>query len=307
LVADRYIYNQSKDDKTRKRELVRQVAGMDEPMEYAPFFSRWKEALESLPGAECHEAEVLGRTAVGLGEESVLETSIALHHTYGLPYIPGSALKGLAASFARQRLEASAWNIDGPSYKLLFGTTADAGWVTFFDALYVPGSGALDVNGIARPLFADVMTVHHPDYYQGHKAPADWDDPEPHPFLSATGRYLIALAGPPQWVRAAFDILGPALAEYGIGAKTSSGYGRMRLEMPVSPTARLLTEVAATPRRGWLPYLRDLAAEHWSSMADTEDKRQVAQAIVGRVRELGKETLAAGNEWYQQVLSYLHH
>jgi CRISPR-associated protein Cmr6 len=39
-------------------------------------------------------AKVLHRLIVGLGEHSVFETNIKLHHTYGIPYIPGSAVKG---------------------------------------------------------------------------------------------------------------------------------------------------------------------------------------------------------------------
>lgn len=40
------------------------------------------------------------RVVVGLGAESVLETSIRLHRVYGFPILPGSALKGLARSYA---------------------------------------------------------------------------------------------------------------------------------------------------------------------------------------------------------------
>lgn len=40
------------------------------------------------------------RVVIGLGAESVLETSIRLHRVYGFPILPGSALKGLARSYA---------------------------------------------------------------------------------------------------------------------------------------------------------------------------------------------------------------
>ena len=43
-----------------------------------------------------------GRLIVGLGSENVLETGIRLHHTYGLPIIPGSAFKGLAAHYCHE-------------------------------------------------------------------------------------------------------------------------------------------------------------------------------------------------------------
>ena len=32
---------------------------------------------------------------VGLGNETILETGLTLRHPYGLPYVPGTALKGL--------------------------------------------------------------------------------------------------------------------------------------------------------------------------------------------------------------------
>ena len=39
------------------------------------------------------------RMALGLGNESVYETSITLHHIYGIPYIPASAIKGVVRSW----------------------------------------------------------------------------------------------------------------------------------------------------------------------------------------------------------------
>jgi len=43
------------------------------------------------------------------------------------------------------------------------------------------------------------------------------------------GKYLLALAGPPDWVDVAFYILGLALKHEGVGAKTAVGYGRLQL------------------------------------------------------------------------------
>ena len=39
------------------------------------------------------------RLAIGLGSGSVFETSISLHHVYGFPYIPASAVKGALRSY----------------------------------------------------------------------------------------------------------------------------------------------------------------------------------------------------------------
>ncbi len=40
------------------------------------------------------------RLVVGLGNPSVYETSMTLHHIYGIPYLPGSAIKGVTRSYA---------------------------------------------------------------------------------------------------------------------------------------------------------------------------------------------------------------
>jgi len=219
LWLDKYL---SDDGDDAKKDLVKQVTGIAAPKSYEAYFKRWKATLVGLCRAEnCREAATLGRLAVNLGAEGVLETSVALQHTYGVPYIPGSALKGLAAHYVMHYLkEEPRWDKKADGFITLFGDTTSAGYVTFYDALFVPGSGKL---------VPDVITVHHPDYYQGgDKPPADWDSPTPIPFITATGRFLVALSSDyPEWVKAGFEILELALEREGIGAKTSSGYGRM--------------------------------------------------------------------------------
>lgn len=238
LLGDEQLKERQRGQKQQdqpKQLLVKDVATAIKTSElYRAFYDRWKALLDNDEQTMLAEAKVDGRLAIGLGDESVLETSITLHHTYGVPYLRGSALKGLAAAFARNRIGGK-WSKDSEAHKVVFGKTDDAGYVTFHDALYVPpGPGHSE-----QALYADIMTVHHPKYYSEKKEngellpPADWDEPNPVPFLSATGKYLIALSSPKgceDWRQAAFDILKLALAEEGIGAKTSSGYGRMKLE-----------------------------------------------------------------------------
>lgn len=203
-----------------RQSLVEAVASRSTPPLYAHFYQRWRATLGAL-GAHVKEARAVGRIVLGIGNEGVLETAITLHRTYGVPYLPGSALKGLAASYASQWLGGE-WREGGRGYLTLFGNTQQAGYFTFFDAYPIVPQGRL--------LHADIMAIHHPDYYQQrNKPPADWDNPSLVPFLSATGSYLLALAGPDVWVNAAFQILTHALRDMGIGAKTSSGYGRMEV------------------------------------------------------------------------------
>jgi CRISPR-associated protein Cmr6 len=228
LWLDKYIAKQDRDDPGSRQNLIEEVCVLPIPTAYRSYFEHWQEMLTDEYGAQTRRAQVKGRMIVGLGSESVLETSISLNRTYGVPYIPGSALKGLAANYARLHLGED-WQKGGKYYKIVFGDTDDAGYVTFFDALYIP-----DTGHEGKVLYPDVITVHHQRYYQDtNDAPTDRDNPNPVPFLSATGTYLIALAAPElhqqgqQWIERIFEILGYALKTLGIGAKTSSGYGRM--------------------------------------------------------------------------------
>lgn len=303
LWMDKFIKNQDKEDKDSRRVLIQDVSDIPVPKEYSRWFDRWRRVLQDY-GAECRVAEVLGRMAVGLGEESVLETSVALHHTYGVPYIPGSALKGLAASFARQHL-GDEWQpeADTRAYVTVFGDTEAAGCVAFFDAMPLPDSALL---------YPDVITVHHEKYYQGGpEPPADWDSPNPVPFLSATGKYLIALSGPSEWVKATFEVLKYALAHSGIGAKTSSGYGRLKLETgplldPDQEKAdQLIRQVQALRTVEVAGYIHAFY-EQWCKLeVSPAQKRRVAEAIVAKVKEAGREKQSRGKDWYQELLKNL--
>ncbi len=271
LWFDKYIHHDVEADAEKpEKTLVNDVAGIPVSAEYTRFFERWKQLLEAKCPLPPKEATAQGRLAVGIGAESVLETSIALHRTYGVPYIPGSALKGLTAHYARNYLKEE-WGEGTDTYRTLFGDTDTAGYITFFDALYVPDSGHNK-----QALWPDIITVHHKEYYQGKdkSPPADWDSPTPIHFLSATGRYLIALDGPnKEWVKTAFEVLGLSLAELGVGAKTSSGYGRLHLGGVKTSSVKRSSQKAPSasapkPSREW----------NWQKGKTTKDGKMVVDA-----------------------------
>lgn len=220
-----YSGDKKKKEETAKAALVNQVVQISTPTIYEKYFNNtWLPSLQN-HGAKCRKATVKNRLAINLGAESVLETNIALHRTFGVPYIPGSALKGLVAHFL-QNYGGEDWKKDGENYITVFGNQEKAGFITFHDALLFVTEESLN----KRSLYADVMTPHHSEYYAPNNQttpPADWDNPSPVPFISATGDFLIALSGPSDWVELTFKILEYALQTEGVGAKTSSGYGRM--------------------------------------------------------------------------------
>jgi len=270
------------DDKGPGRQaLLEELSKIPVTDDYKRFYQRWRSAVEALgPSTRTEVATVLGRLVAGLGAESVLETSIALHRTYGVPYIPGSSLKGLAAAAAHQCLADPAWRKPakgveiGAFHRILFGDQESSGEVTFHDALWIP-------EGPTLPLDLDVMTVHHPKYYQGtDNAPAaDWDSPTPVAFLTAHGRYLLAVTGPKEWADTAMEILKIAVEENGAGAKTAAGYGRMQLEVKKVPE-----------KVNWEPMIKGLNAGN-------------AGTVVPRVFQVvhGEERLRAAKEMIETV------
>lgn len=329
LWFDKYIEDQGGNDATKRgkhiRKLIDGVIELPPPDTYRAFYAQWEKTLEGY-GAKTRTGKVKGRMVVGLGDESVLETSITLHRTYGVPYIPGSALKGLAASYARHQL-GDAWKEGNDAYTVVFGKTDDAGFITFFDAFYIPGSAMQGEGNNKREqmLFPDVITVHHPGYYQNNgNAPADWDSPNPVAFLSATGSYLIALAAPElaspqreQWIERTFSILEHALATMGIGAKTSSGYGRITLEAPAPPPPPPAPPVNPEMRtaEGYkreIEALRDVAGginayyQRWKQLTSPEARMIVADAIVAKVKQAGREKASAEKSWYKELVAFLN-
>ncbi len=64
-------------------------------------YARWQATTR---GASTFTMRAQGRIIVGLGNKGPLEFGITLHHTTGLPIIPGSALKGLCRTYALLRI-----------------------------------------------------------------------------------------------------------------------------------------------------------------------------------------------------------
>lgn len=217
----------------------------------------YRRMLNRQPGIEVSSFErpVERRLAIGLGRASVYETNLTLHPTYGIPYVPGSGVKGAVRSFVMLSLfydsddeQTEARAFQDPLFRALFGADASApegarqGRVCFYDAYPT-----------TRPtISADIMTPHFQDYYQdasGDTPPTDDMDPTPIPFLTVEDTTFAFSLGerpraddpqtfeestildntPASSQGSLLDVaehwLKRTLAEHGIGAKTAVGYG----------------------------------------------------------------------------------
>ncbi|BBW98381.1 type III-B CRISPR module RAMP protein Cmr6 [Geobacillus icigianus] len=174
------------------------------------------------------KARLAGRIIHGLGAGHVRETSLTIHPVYGLPYIPASSVKGLVRhwwieAYGQGEEKSLSEQKNGRD---VFGTQEKKGMVQFHDIFLIDG----------LQLVRDVLAVHMKEYYEGKKAATDDQKPVPVSFWTVTAAeveiYLTAnrsaqndeeakrlLEEAAAWTKA-------ALTEWGIGSKTSSGYGR---------------------------------------------------------------------------------
>jgi len=231
------------------------------------------------------------RLIIGLGGTSPLETSITLHHTFGIPYIPATALKGVCrmvafwkifefikeeikeekeiekyvkslqnkfyGSLQKEKIEVS--HEDDKEKKIILGEKAKKEFLKYqllfgaqdFKALLLFLDSYPDFGNIkdAKIFDLDIINVHYPEYYGGGNVAGDWENPRPIFFLTITPgvpflitvlfdqyrfeklkgneefeKIISSIDFSPERLKVE-EIIKEALEEFGVGAKTSLGYG----------------------------------------------------------------------------------
>lgn len=195
------------------------------------------------------------RMIIGIGNESVYETSMTLHHVYGSPYIPGSAIKGVVRSYIITEKfgkdddgvidlkNAEKLALQDPEFCDIFGCPKESfykesrkGNIVFFDAFPLSNPN----------IEVDIMNPHYTPYYSdslGKIPPADYHNPVPIHFLTVKDtkfRFIIginkkdnsltqkgSISG--NYLSITYNWMKKALNEHGIGAKTAVGYGYMKV------------------------------------------------------------------------------
>ncbi len=239
LLLDKYIPIQAieGEDKSSKGNWLREIASSYQPdmglIEAS--LARWRSYVSALHGQAFH-AKTYWRLIVGLGSNTALETGLTLHSLYGLPIIPGSALKGLTRAYAATEDSTMYLSNGKPSLKVetdpediqrIFGGEIDkkvhAGSVIFFDAVVM--------NKFS--LVLDIMNPHYSNYYGKGEAPGNDQNPIPVPFLTIRNAVFQFAVAPRNYSKQkhredaerAKDWLKLALQDYGVGSKTSADYG----------------------------------------------------------------------------------
>lgn len=284
-------------------------------------YKRWQSAIAAMQ-AQHFTATTAWRMVVGLGGETVLETDLTLHHLYGIPFIPGSALKGLTRAYVTGEVEgykSKKIEDDNSAIQRIFGSQERAGSVIFFDALPINGKINFDL---------DIMNAHYPKYYGEKQPPANNQDPNPVTFLTvADTTFLFALA--PRHPKDTEDVglaigwLQKALKDYGIGGKTSAGYGYFRefISQPPLPEDAYTQPQPAEPidpelkkAEGYkheVDVLNNVAGQihgyyqKWQQLNSKEARLLLAQAIIEKVRQAGREKATAEKAWYKELRAFL--
>lgn len=188
------------------------------------------------------EFKLLDKMVIGLGDISIHETSLLLHHVYGIPYIPGQAIKGVIRNYVINKdedydnLEKKA--LESDEFINLFGGKKQGnsgvkkagqnyqGKVIFFDAFPQNDNYIIE---------KDVMTPHYKDYYEtGKKAPTDDMKPVPIEFLVVKNSifkvYIAIKKGNDINKEKVKNLFFETFKFMGVGAKTNLGYGFIDIE-----------------------------------------------------------------------------
>jgi CRISPR-associated protein Cmr6 len=264
LKYQRYVPEEAlRGDHEKKRQFLPGLADFKPHCCYNDAFERYKAALNSLQNTVVFEMQCASPLAIGTGAKSVLEVGLSFQVPYGLPYLPGSSLKGAMRRAAADALnitdeltedkdakrsgyspekKLSEWGVNSEDAKIrlwaeIFGTVEAAGAFEVFDAWLVPTS---------KPMMLDTVTVHFGEYYKskGKKPPRDGDAPNPIAMLAVRPKtkFLFAVQACDQAsAESTAEILKGVLKKYGAGAKTNAGYGYFReptahAEDPVEPS-----------------------------------------------------------------------
>jgi CRISPR type III-B/RAMP module RAMP protein Cmr6 len=189
-----------------------------------------------------------GRLAINLADSLIQNAGICLDRLFGLPYIPGSGVKGVCRHAGLEKLR-QATGSDREStfrrFRSVFGSADnDFGREgALKDFAGVLGSDSKDLRGAISFLPAypvseakvvvDLTNVHYPDYYRtGQEGDQNREAPRPNPFPAvesgARFGFAMVLNGMDKDLALldfARECLEEALTVRGLGAKTASGYG----------------------------------------------------------------------------------
>lgn len=266
LMMQRGLLQYTDGNKSEKKALINKICKNQPSFLYRQAFERWLMATyhdatqkEENDDNESYfanlSATIDGRLYSGLPLGSTLETGVTTHHTYGMPMIAGSAIKGTVRSYTEYLLakrkaddpeqmdyliqkdeqgnEYLTYQFDDGAQEtldILFGKVEgngeceNAGYLIWHDAWWIP-------NTESNPFVSEIVTTHHQQYYNCNLDEAlDIESPIPNQQIAVQGSFYFVIEGDKEWAKYALKLLELTLENQGLGGKTSSGYGYFKID-----------------------------------------------------------------------------
>ena len=178
----------------------------------------------NVPGLKQFRMKLAGRMMINQSG-SVLNLGILLHRNFSCPFIPGSALKGVTRHYVKQNFG------DNEDFRRIFGQGEVAGSVAFLNAFPSNWSMVVDVLTKHNDPNAEFLNTKNP---VPNAEFLDTKNPVPIFFPAVEKGAVFTFSAAPAKagrrtaeadVELAMKWLKAALKEWGVGAKTSAGYG----------------------------------------------------------------------------------
>lgn len=267
LLMQRGLLCWEEGEKPEKQRLVKKITNISPSDLYKHAFERWVSITSDNQRFTHVCARVVGRLYTGLGNAGTLETGLTTHHTYGMPMLAGSSVKGAVRAYAENI------GLDKHIIRELFGNDPDddsdplSGALVWHDAWWVP-------EGQYKPFTAEIVTVHHQQYYNQEQIEADeMESPVPNQQIATQGGFYFVIEGQAQWAKFAATLLHQMLQEQGMGSKTASGYGYF---MEDEETSRYVTRLIEAANQVHIEREKkkklETLAEHEKLIAKWEEK-----------------------------------
>lgn len=313
LLMQRGLRKWEEGEKPTKKALIDTIASVKPNELYLLAFNRWLGATFNKPTFATASASIDGRLFTGLALGGTLETGVMTHHTYGMPMIAGSSVKGVVRNYAehlfakRNENNQIKYDKDGqvivqdgkkPILDILFGADSDddnasAGYLIWHDAWWIPKvSSKMELSADNQPFVGEVVTVHHQKYYQGEWVEAwDIESPVPNQQIAVQGDFYFCIEGENDWAEFAKDLLDRMLKEQGLGAKGSNGYGYFTQSKSLNP---------------FLEHMQQEQAQQQAAKEQAQIEQEIANLSENQqlvyLFKVGLDKLPA-NQWHGKVSS----
>jgi CRISPR-associated protein Cmr6 len=191
-----------------------------------PLSFRPASIADSVPDAVSFKMKLMGRLIINQAGGVLENAGLCVHRHFGYPYIPGSALKGIARHAAWWEWSETESPETAKEIADIFGYPTGEPKLDDFLKSVGRGESSGKVSFLATTtadskwgIVADILTSHHG---------CDTKNPTPLPFptVEKGAVFIFTLLGKNYELREkATNWLKIALTEDGVGAKTAAGYG----------------------------------------------------------------------------------